>query len=198
MPTVDLSLRRKKIQLNCIGDKVFSGFVYTLDPIAGNYVLYSCTNGTYLPTIVRFQAVKSLEVLDDEIPSELNDIFYTLYGESRSSFSANESEEISSELKCRQERILQLFSANHIQGVIVNARNEIIIHNAVRIKPPYNVDCCLGKNVMALESVRNLLGELDEKEIVEEAEENDEEVGNGEGVVNGERVVDGEGVMERK
>nr|CAH8866018.1 unnamed protein product [Trichobilharzia regenti] len=198
MPTVDLSLIRKKVQLNCIGDKVFSGFVYTIDPITGNYVLYSCTNGTYLPTIVRFQAVKSVEVLDDEIPSELNDLFDTLSPESSSSSSADELEEISSELKCRQEIILQLFSANHIQGVTVNARNEIIIHNAVCIKPPYTVDCCLGKNVMALESVRNLLGELDEKEIVEETEEDGEEVVNGEGIVNGKRVVDGEGIVESK
>ncbi|CAH8865727.1 unnamed protein product [Trichobilharzia szidati] len=188
MSTIDLTLIHKKIQLNCIEDKVFSGFVYTIDPITGNFVLYSCVNDTYLPTIVRSEAVESVTVLDDEIPLELKDLFNAISPTSSSSAAAGESGEISSELKCRQKRILQLFTANHIKGVTVNARNEIIIHNIVCIKPPYHVNCCLGKNVMALERIRNLLSKLDEKVTVgeEEAEEN------------GGRVVNGEGVVESK
>ncbi|CAH8679222.1 unnamed protein product [Schistosoma rodhaini] len=161
----------KMIRLYCIEDKIFSGFLYTVDPKTGNYVLFSRMNEKYQPTIVRREVVERLETLDDEIPSELRKIFDSFT--SIDECSLNTSEEMkttssatktltSDELICQREKIIQLFSLNHLNEVSINDREEVVIHNVVFIKPPYNVDCCSGKNMIILDRVKNLISKLEE------------------------------------
>ncbi|CAH8567102.1 unnamed protein product [Schistosoma turkestanicum] len=173
LSTNPFNLINKLIRLYCIEDRIFNGFLYTVDPKTGNYVLFSQINGKYQPTIVRYEAVERLETLDGEMPPELQNIFDSFT--SVDEFSLNIDEEIrtkspvvntltSDELNCRREKIIKLFSSNHLNEVVLNDRNELVIHNVVFIKPPYNVDCCSGKNMIILDRVKNLISKLEEDE----------------------------------
>lgn len=62
------------IRLYCIEDRIFSGFLYTVDPKTGNYVLFSQMNGKYQPTIVRCEVVERVEV-----SSDLQNVMSVLY-----------------------------------------------------------------------------------------------------------------------
>ncbi|TNN15855.1 Gem-associated protein [Schistosoma japonicum] len=159
-------------------NRIFNGFLYTVDPKTGNYVLFSHTNGKYQPTIVRRDAVEKLETLDDEIPLELKNLFDSFTTTNECTM-LNESEEMQTtsssvantlspdELNYRREKIIKLFSLNHFNNVVLNDRNELVIHNVVFIKPPYNVECCSGRNMIILDRVKNLISKLDEEKINE-------------------------------
>ncbi|CAH8677150.1 hypothetical protein MS3_00004338 [Schistosoma haematobium] len=165
------TLINKMIRLYCIEDRIFSGFLYTVDPKTGNYVLFSQMNGKYQPTIVRCEVVERVEILGDEIPSELIKIFDSFTSIDKCSLNTSEEMQTTSsaiktltsdELSCRREKIIKLFSLNHLNEVSVNDREEVVIHNVVFIKPPYNIDCCSGKNMIILDRVKNLIGKLEE------------------------------------
>ncbi|KAK4475146.1 hypothetical protein MN116_002231 [Schistosoma mekongi] len=174
LSTNAFTLINKHIRLYCIEDRIFNGFLYTIDPKTGNYVLFSHNNGKYQPTIVRRDAVEKLETLDDEISLELKNMFDS-FTKTNECTLLKESEEMqttspsvantlsSDELNYRREEIIKLFSLNHFNNVVLNDRNELVIHNAVFIKPPYNVECCSGRNMIILDRVKNLISKLDEE-----------------------------------
>ncbi|XP_018655374.1 hypothetical protein Smp_161150 [Schistosoma mansoni] len=123
---------------------------------------------SYMP-FLRRENFKRM-TLDDEIPSELRKIFDSFTSIDECSLNTSEEMKTSSatktltsdELSCRREKIIQLFSLNHLNEVSINDREEVVIHNVVFIKPPYNVDCCSGKNMIILDRVKNLIGKLEE------------------------------------
>uniref|UniRef100_A0A095C8E8 AD domain-containing protein n=1 Tax=Schistosoma haematobium TaxID=6185 RepID=A0A095C8E8_SCHHA len=107
-----------------------------------------------------------LAILGDEIPSELIKIFDSFTSIDKCSLNTSEEMQTTSsaiktltsdELSCRREKIIKLFSLNHLNEVSVNDREEVVIHNVVFIKPPYNIDCCSGKNMIILDRVKNLI-----------------------------------------
>ncbi|CAH8658163.1 unnamed protein product [Heterobilharzia americana] len=195
------SLVNKQIRLYCIEDRVFTGFVYTVDPKTGNYVLYSCVNERYQPIVVRREAVKSLEILDGEIPLTIKNIFDSLLPSTfDGEYLSSKKEEVSTkmltattestldsisgkkvnlspvtitpeELERRREKIIQLFTINHLKDLTVTDEGEIVIYNMASIKPPYHVSCCTGRNMIVLDRVKTLLGKLAELEEAEKVKE---------------------------
>lgn len=112
-----------------------------------------------------------IQILGDEIPSELIKIFDSFTSIDKCSLNTSEEMQTTSsaiktltsdELSCRREKIIKLFSLNHLNEVSVNDREEVVIHNVVFIKPPYNINCCSGKNMIILDRVKNLIGKLEE------------------------------------
>lgn len=55
-------LTHKRVKLHCVGDKVFDGFVYIVDPVSGNFILYTKKEESFYPIIVCRSSIEKIEV----------------------------------------------------------------------------------------------------------------------------------------
>ncbi|CAL8102575.1 unnamed protein product [Calicophoron daubneyi] len=151
----------RKVRLRCKNDKVFEGFVYTVDPKSGNFVLLQTDRDPPLLAIVCSWAIKGIEILESELPSDVSELFQSLpdrlnQGTLRTNPASADTVVSSEVVQQRRERLIEMFKSDGIELIEVEP-GVFSVNDVVFIEPPYSVESCSGKNVLVLDRVKKLV-----------------------------------------
>ncbi|VDP89803.1 unnamed protein product [Echinostoma caproni] len=159
----------KRVRLYCDSNRTFEGYVYTIDPVSGNYVIFRSLDHPYAPTIVSGEMVSRVEELESPIPRDkISSLFEKFDAEfalgeqpDRLTFDCSLSQmPDTDELERRRLKVIQLFSANRID--LVKEENGVLsVNNVVFIAPPYTINHCTGSNVVVLNRVKKLMESIE-------------------------------------
>lgn len=153
-PLQFLSYVHKLVRVETTDERVYAGYVKTIDPVSESIILVLFANcKPEKLRVVMGHTVKSITVVEDSTPEQRRQI-ENLFVPHREHLKPEE-------LKARREKLLTWLQINRLP-VKQNPENgdQLVIADSVTILPPYTCDDCQCTNEIVLGKVRGLISSI--------------------------------------